>query len=172
MVDALTAGQTTPQMDRVPTMEIEDIMRDLLTLFRERQLGVPIRFRVDFADGRNPIDLPFDLVRTISSTGSGTPSTHRRNADDGPATIAAAIRLALFLRDHRLTGGQLVQAIRDEWPDKPWDNDSIGTEASRMVREGELKNYRTDPQDGRGKGYSRIDWEPSADAENGGSNGG
>jgi hypothetical protein len=141
-------------------MEIEDIMRDLLTLFRERQLGVPVRFRVDFADGRT-IDLPFDLVRTITTTGPGRPSASLP-ADRGPTTIREAIRLALLLQDNRLTSGQLQLEVQRRWPDRGWMDESIGIEAARMVRDGQLVNHKAKdaPDDGRGPGYGITEWEP------------
>lgn len=141
-------------------MELDDIMRDLLRLAEEKRLGLPTRFRVDFADGKQ-IDLPFDLVRTISSTG---PSTTRQAAHDGdraPKTIPEAIQHALFLRDCRLTSGKLVADVQEQWGHRGWDDASIGVEASRMVSSGTLTHEKEDPQDGRGKGYGLITWRPS-----------
>lgn len=139
-------------------MEIEDIMRDLMRLAEERRLGTPVRFRVDF-DGGRQIDLPFDLVRTIATTGPG-PASRPVPADRGPQTIPEAIRLALLLVDGRQTVGQLTDDIQRRWGDRGWLNESIGIEAARMVRAGGLVNHRKDPGDGRGAGYGVIEWEP------------
>lgn len=135
-------------------------MRDVLRFSDEKRLGLPTRLCLEYEGGK-VIDVPFDLVRNSAPVSITPPSRNTAGERDrGPTTISEAICLALFLKDCRMTSGQLIADVQERWGDRGWDDSSIGVEASRMVRAGTLQNFREDVRDGRGKGYSLVDWSP------------
>lgn len=140
-------------------------MRLIRQLADEQDMSRPLRLRIEFSDPGDLIDVPFRLASGPASPAVPSPRKPTGEQDRGPTTIGEAICLALFLKDQRLTSGQLIADVQERWGDRGWDDSSIGVEASRMVRAGTLLNFREDVRDGRGKGYSLVDWSPP-EAEN------
>jgi hypothetical protein len=130
---------------------IEDIMRLLIEYATRKNLSTPTRLRVECADPRDTLDVPFLLASKSGTTRAKAEATRQEGAGDvAQSEVSSAILNVLADACRRHTRQEMAAALRDHF------SESAVEKALWQLRKAGALNNR---KDGYGGGFGLPEWE-------------
>lgn len=128
-------------------------MRRIIRLAEHRHMSAPTRLRIEYADPRDTIDLPFSLARQAER------ETDAGREPDDPAVVRAIFEL-LYESTSRMTGGQIVGKLcHGDRRERGFSSKNVTDNLTALANSGRLRSYTADPGDGLGRGYGLPEWD-------------